>query len=211
MSLDLINLSAHIGAEPLFSGVSQSIDPGHILAVMGPSGSGKTTLLNIIAGFAASPVRWTGEVQLAGRRLNSLPPQRRRLGLVFQTPLLFPHLSVGQNLGFGMPSGQSAVLRQATIEQALSTAGLTGFADRDPESLSGGQRARISLLRTLLSQPDALLLDEPFSALDEATKADMRAFTAAQIRNTALPTILVTHDPRDAEAMDARRFHLPPS
>ena len=210
MSLDLTNLSAHVGAEPLFSGISQTIEPGHILAVMGPSGSGKTTLLNIIAGFAAPPVRWTGDVHLAGRRLNSLPPQRRRLGLVFQTPLLFPHLSVGQNLGFGLPSGQSTALRQAQIADALSSAGLSGFADRDPESLSGGQRARVSLLRTLLSQPDALLLDEPFSALDEATKADMRAFTAAHIGETALPTILVTHDPRDAEAMGARCFHLPP-
>ena len=103
MSLELINLSAQAPSQALFSGINATIGPADVLAVMGPSGSGKTTLLNLIAGFADPPVRWGGQVWLAGERLCHQPPHKRRLGLVFQSPLLFPHLSVGQNLGFGVP------------------------------------------------------------------------------------------------------------
>ena len=175
---------------------------------MGPSGVGKTTLLNLIAGFDAPGVEGTGFIELKGRPLVDTPAHRRKLGLVFQTPLLFPHLSVGENLSFGLPRDIKGKDRQSRIEEALAYAGLEGFSDRDPFGLSGGQRARVSLLRTLLSAPEALLLDEPFSALDEETRADMRAFTLAQIKAHGLPTLLVTHDPRDAEALSARTLHL---
>lgn len=208
MSLELINLSAQAPSQALFSGINATIGPADVLAVMGPSGSGKTTLLNLIAGFADPPVRWGGEVWLAGERLCHQPPHKRRLGLVFQSPLLFPHLSVGQNLGFGVPGNVPAADRRARVDDALDQAGLGGVFDRDPQTLSGGQRARASLLRTLLSEPRALLLDEPFSALDEATKDDVRAFTAAQIERYGLPTLLVTHDPRDAESLGADVLHL---
>ncbi|MGB1161116.1 MAG: ATP-binding cassette domain-containing protein [Alphaproteobacteria bacterium] len=209
MPLELHNLGAEIDGLMLFDGLSETIAAGEVLSVMGPSGSGKTTLLNIIAGFAKPPVRWRGTLHLNGQAIEHQRPEQRRLGLVFQTPLLFPHLSVGQNLAFGIPSEISGTERQNRIEEALSSAGLSGFAARDPQSLSGGQRARVSLLRTLLSQPKALLLDEPFSSLDEATKDDMRAFTAAQIAAHSLPTVLVTHDPRDAAALSARVLTLP--
>ena len=209
MSLELTNLGATVEGQSLFEGINQTISGGEVLAVMGPSGSGKSTLLTIIAGFAQPPVRWSGDIRLRGTVLNQQPPERRRLGLVFQTPLLFPHLSVGQNLGFGIPGEVQGTDRQAQIEEALDRAGLTGFSHRDPQSLSGGQQARVSLLRTLLSQPQALLLDEPFSSLDEATKDEMRAFTAAQIEAHELPTVLVTHNPRDAAALGARTLSLP--
>lgn len=209
MSLELINLGAKVDGSTLFEGLSATIAEGETVAVMGPSGSGKTTLLNIIAGFASPPVRWSGDLRLDGQAINKQPPERRRLGLVFQTPLLFPHLSVGQNLSFGIPGEIKGKDRNDRIDDALSSAGLANFADRDPHSLSGGQRARVSLLRTLLSQPKALLLDEPFSSLDEATKDDVRAFTAAQISAHKLPTVLVTHDPRDADSLSARTLTLP--
>jgi putative thiamine transport system ATP-binding protein len=208
MSLELINLHAETPSHALFSGVSAQIAPGEILAVMGPSGAGKSTLLNIIAGFANASLHWQGEVWLAGERLCQQPTHTRKLGLVSQTPLLFPHLSVGQNLGFGIAGALPSATRRVRIHDALDQAGLDGFADRDPQSLSGGQRARVSLLRTLLSEPRALLLDEPFSSLDEATKDDMRSFTAAQIKRHALPTLLVTHDPRDADCLSADTLHI---
>ncbi|MEY3534286.1 MAG: hypothetical protein RI979_2310 [Pseudomonadota bacterium] len=160
--------------------LSAQVPPGQVLTVMGPSGSGKSTLLAALIG--ALP----------------LPTAQRRIGILFQDDVLFPHLSVAQNLGFGLRPGGSRANRQARVEAALDRMGLSGFGPRDPASLSGGQRARVALARTLLAEPLALLLDEPFSKLDQTLRAQIRDLVFAETRN--LPVILVTHDPEDARA-----------
>lgn len=203
MSLDLSTLSvAPKGGAPLFPPLSLSVAPGQVATVMGPSGIGKSTLLDAIGGHLAHGFACTGSVQLNGRDLGPLPAEGRRVGLLFQDALLFPHLSVGDNLAFGLSRrvrGRAA--RRAAVETALDRAGLSGLHDRDPATLSGGQRARAALMRTLLAEPQALLLDEPFSKLDVALRADIRAFTLDHIRSRAIPALMVTHDAEDARAM----------
>ncbi len=200
-SLVLTTVSIGLPGRTLIAALSATVQPGEILTVMGASGSGKSTLLALIGGFLNAPFSATGEVVLAGRRLNALPPHERRVGILFQDDLLFPHLSVAGNLMFGLPAcvaGRKERLQ--AVEQALADADLTGFASRDPATLSGGQRARVALLRTLLSQPQALLLDEPFGKLDAALRDDFRRFVFDFARRAQLPTVLVTHDAADAAA-----------
>jgi putative thiamine transport system ATP-binding protein len=143
----------------------------------------------------------TGRVLLDGRDLSGLGPQARRIGLLFQDDLLFPHLSVGENLAFALPASvRGRAAREARIDAALEAADLHGFAGRDPATLSGGQRARVALMRCLLSAPRALLLDEPFSRLDADLRRQMRDFVFGQVRAEGIPAILVTHDLEDAAA-----------
>jgi putative thiamine transport system ATP-binding protein len=176
--------------------LTATVDPGQVLTIMGPSGSGKSTLLAALTGTLDPAFTLSGRVLLNGRDVTALPTRDRRIGLLFQDALLFPHLSVGGNLGFALP--RRTPDRAARIEQALAEAGLPGFATRDPASLSGGERARVALMRTLLAEPLALLLDEPFSRLDQSLRAQIRALVFAEAKN--LPVILVTHDPEDANA-----------
>lgn len=181
------------------------VAPGEVLTLMGPSGSGKSTALAAIIGTLAAPFRQEGRLWLDGTDVTGLPTRARRIGLLFQDDVLFPHLSVGANLGFALPArhkGRAA--RRALIEAALAQAGLAGFADRDPASLSGGQRARVALMRTLLAEPKALLLDEPFSRLDAGLRAQIRSFVLQTVRQRGLPVILVTHDIEDARASGGR-------
>jgi putative thiamine transport system ATP-binding protein len=175
------------------------VEPGSILTVMGPSGSGKSTLLAYVAGFLERDFDASGSVILAGREISCLPAHERRVGILFQDPLLFPHMSTGENLEFAIRHG-SATDRRANVRAALAEAGLEGFEDRDPATLSGGQRARAALMRTLLADPKALLLDEPFSKLDSALREQVRQFVFAEARKRGLPVLLVTHDAGDAEA-----------
>jgi putative thiamine transport system ATP-binding protein len=175
------------------------IEPGSVLTVMGPSGSGKSTLLAYVAGFLEPEFEASGRVILAGREISRLPANERRVGILFQDPLLFPHMSTGENLDFAIRHGSSAD-RKTLVRTALAEAGLEGFEDRDPATLSGGQRARAALMRTLLSDPQALLLDEPFSKLDSALREQVRQFVFAEARMRGLPVLLVTHDAMDAEA-----------
>jgi putative thiamine transport system ATP-binding protein len=175
------------------------VEPGSILTVMGPSGSGKSTLLAYVAGFLERDFDASGSVILAGREISRLPAHERRVGILFQDPLLFPHMSTGENLEFAIRHG-SATDRRANVRAALAEAGLEGFEDRDPATLSGGQRARAALMRTLLADPKALLLDEPFSKLDSALREQVRQFVFAEARKRGLPVLLVTHDAGDAEA-----------
>ena len=134
---------------------------------------------------------------LDGRDITGLPANERRTGLLFQDPMLFPHMSVGENLLFAVHGGSSQA-RRKLAEDALAEAGLEGLFDRDPATLSGGQRARVALMRVLLSQPRALLLDEPFSKLDAGMKSQIRQFVFREARERGLPVLLVTHDPQDA-------------
>ncbi len=175
------------------------VEPGSILTVMGPSGSGKSTLLAYVAGFLERDFDASGRVILAGREISRLPAHERCVGILFQDPLLFPHMSTGENLEFAIRHG-SATDRRAIVRAALAEAGLEGFEDRDPATLSGGQRARAALMRTLLADPKALLLDEPFSKLDSALREQVRQFVFAEARKRGLPVLLVTHDAGDAEA-----------
>lgn len=185
--------------------LSLTIAPGEVVTLMAPSGAGKSTALAAIMGTTAPGFRVTGRVLLNGRDVTGLPPHLRRIGMLFQDDVLFPHLSVGGNLAFAIPpsiTGRAA--RRALIDAALATAGLPGFAARDPATLSGGQRARVALMRTLLAKPAALLLDEPFSRLDAALRGQIRSFVLDQIRAEGLPALLVTHDAEDARAAGGR-------
>jgi putative thiamine transport system ATP-binding protein len=174
------------------------VPTGQVLTVMGPSGSGKSTLLAALIGALPAAFTLSGRVLLNDQDITTLPTAQRRIGILFQDAVLFPHLSVAQNLGFGLRPGGSRVDRQARVEAALDRMGLSGFGPRDPASLSGGQRARVALARTLMAEPLALLLDEPFSKLDQTLRAQIRDLVFAETRN--LPVILVTHDPEDARA-----------
>lgn len=202
MTLDLRALTlAPQAGPPLFPPLSLSVRAGEVATVMGPSGIGKSTLLDAIGGHLAPRFRLQGDILLDGVSLLPLPPESRRIGLMFQEPLLFPHLSVGENLAFGLsPAIRGRAARRAAVEAALDRAGLAGFFDRDPGTLSGGQRARAALMRALLAQPRALLLDEPFSRLDAGLRVEIRAFTFDHARAEGLPILLVTHDESDAQA-----------
>lgn len=212
MSLDLEALTMRpAGAAPLFAPLSLTIGPGAVATVMGPSGVGKSTLLDAIAGHLAPVFTLTGGVRLDGHDILALPAEARRVGLVFQDAVLFPHLSVGDNLAFGLaPNVKGRKARRAAVEAALTQAGLAGLHDRDPASLSGGQRARAALMRSLLAEPAALLLDEPFSRLDAGLRDEIRAFTFAHIRARAIPALMVTHDQADAEAAGGTVIVLSP-
>lgn len=178
--------------------LDREIGPGEVLSVMGPSGCGKSTLLAALIGALPGAFVMRGRVWLEGRDVTALPPHRRRMGILFQDDLLFPHLSVAGNLGFGLARGVTD--RAGVIDAALREAGLEGMGARDPATLSGGQRARVALMRVLLSEPRALLLDEPFSKLDAELRAQMREFVFARARARGLPVVMVTHDAADARA-----------
>lgn len=181
--------------------LSLTVEPGQIATIMGPSGSGKSTLLAYIGGFLAPEFIASGRVLLNGQDICTLPAQERKIGILFQDPLLFPHLSVGQNLLFGLSAevkGKKA--RQERAQAALQDINLADFFDRDPATLSGGQKARVALARVLLSQPKALLLDEPFSKLDASLRAQMRQWVFDKAKAQGLPILLVTHDAEDAKA-----------
>ena len=183
--------------EPLLRGVCFSVRPGEILTLMGPSGSGKSTLFAWMVGALGGGLTARGELWLNDRRCDTLPVERRQIGILFQDPLLFEHFSVGQNLLLALPAPVKGRARREQVEAALASADLAGFFSRDPALLSGGERARVSLLRALLARPEALLLDEPFSRLDKALRATFRQWVYAQIRALNVPVVLVTHDEED--------------
>ena len=181
------------------------VNPGEVLTIMGPSGSGKSTALAAIIGTLGRDFSLSGRLVLDGRDVTALPTRARGIGLLFQDDVLFPHLSVGGNLAFALPASlRGRQARRAAIEAALAKAGLAGFENRDPGTLSGGERARVALMRTLLAEPRALLLDEPFSRLDAGLRDRIRAFVLDLIRAEGIPAILVTHQPDDARAAGGR-------
>ena len=203
MTLELRSVTLRLpgAAAPLVADLSLRVGAGEVLTLMGPSGIGKSTLLDFVGGHLDPAIEASGRVILDGRDVTALPAEARRIGILFQDAMLFPHLSVGDNLAFGLaPSLRGREARAAAVEAALAQAGLAGFAQRDPATLSGGQRARAALMRALLAEPHALLLDEPFSRLDAGLRGEIRSFTFAHLKARAIPALLVTHDQGDADA-----------
>lgn len=181
--------------------ISFSLKSGSIAAILGDSGSGKSTLLRILSGLEAPK---SGAVRVEGTpwvdRTHTLPPQKRPVGMVFQAYALFPHLTVGKNIAFGL-KGLTRDEKAKRVTSMLELVGLTHKQGSFPHELSGGQRQRVALARALAPEPKILLLDEPFSNLDETLKDSIRTDLKRILKASGTTTILVTHDRRDAEAL----------
>lgn len=199
-ALRLEKVTLRINGDPLFAPLNLSIEPGEVTSVMGPSGSGKSSLLKFLCGILADDIAAAGSVRIGNDDLTALEPQSRRLGLLFQDPLLFPHLNITGNVLFGLRNGGSRHERRQRAAEALASVGLDQFGARDPATLSGGQQARVALLRVLLAEPRALLLDEPFRSLDDENRQRTRELIFTEAKKRGLPTLLVTHDYDDVAA-----------
>ena len=211
-ALRLEQVAISLAGRVLIPPLELCVMPGEVLTLMGPSGSGKSTLLSFLGGTLPGMFRASGRVWIGEREVTALAPQRRRIGILFQDDLLFPHLSVGENLALGLEASlRTRRARAQRIEAALAEAGLAGFAPRDPATLSGGQRARVALLRLLLAAPQALLLDEPFNKLDAALRAEFRRFVFAHAEAAGVPVLMVTHDAADAQAGGGVILEIVPS
>ena len=196
----------HGQRQPLLLGVNLQVPAGHTVALLGASGSGKSTLLKIIAGLEAPE---SGSVWLNAQDISDWPPERRRLALMFQDFALFPHLNLRDNVAFGLV--EQGVRRAKARERAdamLQRFGLGGRGAERVHTLSGGEQQRVALARALITEPQALLLDEPFSALDADLRADLRAEFAERIREHGMRALLVTHDEAEARAMAAQAWRL---
>lgn len=192
----------------LIKDLSFTIDNGQVLSLMGPSGIGKSSLLHYLSGTLSPTLTATGDVFLEDKALHNESTQARKVGLLQQMPLLFPHMSILENLLFAIPPDIKKQERQELAYQALEKLNMPDKAHSLPKELSGGQQARVALLRTLLAKPDFLLLDEPFSKLDPALRRDVRAFVLAEIRHVNIPALLVTHDAEDAKTMEGKCLEI---
>ncbi|WP_220150598.1 ABC transporter ATP-binding protein [Gaiella occulta] len=183
------------------SGASLCVERGEVVALLGPSGCGKTTLLRMIAGFEAPDA---GTVSIAGERVAGggvrVPPERRRVGMVFQDYALFPHLTAAANIGFGVPRGE----RAARVSFLLALVGLCGLGERYPHELSGGQQQRVALARALAPSPEVILLDEPWSNVDPHLRGELRDEVTAILRPLGVTVVLVTHDREEAFSLADR-------
>ena len=208
MSLRLHLVTLTSPAATLLKPLDLEIPSGVIHTVMGPSGSGKSSLLAAIGGTLPAGLVFEGDIHLNGRSLQALPTEQRGVGLLFQDDLLFAHMTVYENLLFAVPAGPKPE-RAAAVMQGLMDLEMTAFAHADPATLSGGQRARVALMRALLAQPQALLLDEPFSKFDATLRARLRTFVFDLVKKRHIPVLLVTHDREDI-ANPAHLTHLTP-
>lgn len=202
------NFCLSLDSKILISDLNIEIPDGQVLSIMGPSGIGKSSLLNFLSGSLTPHLSASGEIYLKDQALHLLPTQERKVGLLQQMPLLFPHMSIIENLLFAIPAHIKKNERKALAIKALVRLDIESKANALPKELSGGQQARVALLRTLLSEPKYLLLDEPFSKLDPALRRDVRAFVLNEIRQANIPALLVTHDPEDAKAMEGECLEL---
>ncbi|ELE8118122.1 ATP-binding cassette domain-containing protein [Vibrio fluvialis] len=186
------------GGESLLTHFELAITPGEIVTLMGPSGCGKSTLLSAIAGHLTPDFACSGDIMLDDQSLNYVAPHLRQVGILFQDDLLFPHLTVWENLAFALPNSLKGAERKAAALTALKHISLTELANSFPDQISGGQRARVSLIRMLLARPKLALLDEPFSKLDKSLRSQFRNWVFNQLTQAAVPTLMVTHDEEDA-------------
>lgn len=177
-------------------GASFEVHEGSLTALLGPSGCGKTTLLRLIAGFETPD---EGEIVLRGTTISSpsrnVPPERRRVAMVFQDFALFPHLDVAANVAFGLPKSAD---KRSRVAELLALVRLSGLDDRMPHELSGGQQQRVALARALASEPDLILMDEPFSNLDPSIREEVRGEVRQLLRSVGITAIIVTHDQEEA-------------
>jgi spermidine/putrescine ABC transporter ATP-binding subunit len=200
--LDIRNVAKSFGPNPVLRDISLQIAEGEFLTILGESGSGKTTLLRIIAGFESADA---GEIWMAGERLDRQPPYRRRVNTVFQHYALFPHLTVAENIGYGLRVSKVAKEEIATrVEQALAMVKMAAFAQSKPAKISGGQQQRIALARALVNRPRLLLLDEPLSALDANLRRQMQVELKSLQREVGIAFVFVTHDQEEAMVMSDR-------
>ncbi len=194
--LTLDHLEKRLGGNPVTRGVCLAIGKSEIVALLGPSGSGKTTILRLVAGFETPDA---GTIRVEGEDLTRVPPQRRRFGMVFQHYALFPHMTVGENVAFGLEAqGLPAAERHRRVTETLAAVELEGFAARPATQLSGGQQQRVALARALAPQPRVLLLDEPLSNLDPTLRERTRRELKRLIRRTGITTLFVTHEQEEA-------------
>lgn len=194
--LSVEGLAKHYGVNgarlAALDGVSFTVRAGEVLGILGPSGCGKTTLLNIIAGFLAQDA---GRVWMRGRAVTGPGPER---GVVFQEDALFPWLTVAENVGFGLVNGHAKADRRERVERMLALVGLEGFGGFLPRAISGGMKQRVALARVLVMEPAALLMDEPFAALDAQTRAEMHGLLIRLQQELGQTVLFVTHDPEEA-------------
>ena len=202
VAVEIENLSLSFGETEVLKGVNLAIAPGEFFAFLGPSGSGKSTLLRAIAGFGPKP---RGRILIGGEDVAGLPPWQRDVGMVFQSYALWPHMTVAQNVAFGLEERRlpRAEIR-ARVEEALALVGLEAYGGRRPSQLSGGQQQRVALARTIVVRPRVLLLDEPLSNLDANLRIQMRRELLALQRKLKLTTIFVTHDQEEANTTSDR-------
>lgn len=194
--------------KPFIKDLNIKVNNGKILTIFGSSGIGKSSLINIIAGVYESNLLFTGDIILNNKKITNTLPEKRKIGLLLQDGVLFPHLSVEQNLIFGIKKSLTNKEKYLLINEHLIKANMEGFENRYPNTLSGGQKSRVACLRAILSEPDALLLDEPFSSIDPEQRNSFRLFVANQVREKKIPCILVTHDESDKLISDYRPLDL---
>ena len=200
--LEIRNLAKSFGKTPVLREISLQVAEGEFLTILGESGSGKTTLLRIIAGFESAS---SGEILMGGERLDNLPPYQRRVNTVFQHYALFPHLTVAENVGYGLKVARLPKQESSTrVEQALDMVKMTAYAASKPSKISGGQQQRIALARALVNRPQLLLLDEPLSALDANLRRQMQVELKSLQREVGISFVFVTHDQEEAMVMSDR-------
>ena len=209
--LELINISLKWNSpkeKPFIKNLNLKINNGNILCVFGKSGVGKSSLINIIAGTNEDNLLFEGEIILNGKILNNIAIEKRKIGLLLQDGALFPHLTVEQNIYFGMNRKLKSKEKLNVINENLKNANMEGFQNKYPHTLSGGQKARIACLRAILSEPKALLLDEPFSSLDPEHRNTFRKFVIDKVKESKIPCLLVTHDETDKKISHEKPINL---
>ncbi len=204
--LDVRDVSVRFGETPVLDGMSMHVERGEIVALLGPSGSGKSTLLRVIAGIIEPD---SGTVTLDGRDITNLPTHLRSVGMIFQDEQLFPHLSVGDNVAFGLKVARmKRAERHQRSGELLEAVGLSGFEDRSIGNLSGGERKRVALARSLAPNPLVLLLDEPLTGLDRELHDRLAIELAVVLRERGTTAIWVTHDRAEAATIAQRSVEL---